>query len=200
MSAVAIKFRQAAILRSLCSGVKECGTNREQIFLFRSSPTTIFLTVSLPMFTSSASIHSERWRFWSNNWEIFSTLLSLRHSVGRPLLGSSSLSSRPSWNRPYYRKTFQRDSAWSPWAAFTICRVSVALFPALKQKFIANRCSILKSMKRLSHTASFHATNDKYCSTHSDSTKHTTCRDLFLRVSVGDRLMERVEFALHNQS
>jgi len=31
-------------------------------------------------------------------------------------------------------------------------------------------------MTRLSHTASFHATNRKYCSTHSDNTKHTTCR------------------------
>jgi len=43
-------------------------------------------------------------------------------------------------------------------------------------------------MTRLSHTASFHATNHKYCSTHSDNTKHTTCRDLPLHVSVGDRL------------
>jgi len=55
-------------------------------------------------------------------------------------------------------------------------------------------------MTRLSHTASFHATNHKYYSTHSDNTKHTTCRDLLLRVSVGDRLMARVVFALHNQS
>jgi len=58
------------------------------MFRFRKSSTTFFLTVSLPLFTSSASILSERWRFWSNNWEIFSTLSSLRHSVGRPLLGS----------------------------------------------------------------------------------------------------------------
>jgi len=55
-------------------------------------------------------------------------------------------------------------------------------------------------MTKLSHTASFHAKNHKYCSTHSDNTKHTTCRDLFLRVSVSDRLMARVIFALHNQS
>jgi len=55
-------------------------------------------------------------------------------------------------------------------------------------------------MMRLSHTASFHATNHKYCSTHSYNIKHTTCRDLFLRVSVGDRLMARIVFALHNQS
>jgi hypothetical protein len=79
-------------------------------------------------------------------------------------------------------------------------RVSFALFLALKQNFIANRCSILKSTTRLSHTASFHATNHKYCSTHSDNTKHTTCRDLLLCVSVGDRLMMRVVFAPHNQS
>ena len=85
--------------------VKECGIKREQIFRFRKSLTAIFLTVSLPMFTSSASILSERWRFWSNNWEIISTLLSLRHSVGRPLLGSSSMSSHPSRNRPYQWKT-----------------------------------------------------------------------------------------------
>jgi len=55
-------------------------------------------------------------------------------------------------------------------------------------------------MTRLSHTASFHATNHKYCSTHSDNTKNTTCWDLFLRGSVGDRLMARVVIALHNQS
>jgi hypothetical protein len=55
-------------------------------------------------------------------------------------------------------------------------------------------------MTRLSHTASFHATSHKYCSAHSDNTKHKTCRDLLLRVSVGDRLMARVEFTLHNQS
>jgi len=36
------------------------GTTREQIFRFRKSSTTIFLTVSLPMFTSSASILRER--------------------------------------------------------------------------------------------------------------------------------------------
>jgi hypothetical protein len=78
--------------------------------------------------------------------------------------------------------------------------VSVSLFPALKQNFIAHRCSILKSMTRLSHTASFHATNHNYCSTHSDNPKHTTCRYLLLCVSVGDRLMARVVFALHNQS
>jgi len=53
---------------------------------------------------------------------------------------------------------------------------------------------------RLSHTASFQATNHKYCSTHSDNTKHTTCQDLLLRVSVGDRLMAHIVFALHNQS
>jgi hypothetical protein len=97
--------------RFFCSGVKECGTKREQIFLFRTSSTTIFLTVSLPMFTSCASILSEWWRFWSKNWEIFSTLLSSRHCVGRPLLRSSSMSSCPTRNRPYQRKTFQRDSA-----------------------------------------------------------------------------------------
>jgi len=55
-------------------------------------------------------------------------------------------------------------------------------------------------MTKLSHTASFHATNHKYCSSPSDNIKHTTCRDLLLRVSVGDRLMTRVVFALHNQS
>jgi len=55
-------------------------------------------------------------------------------------------------------------------------------------------------MTRLSHTASFHATNHKYCSTHSDNRKHTTCRDLLLCVSVGDSLMAFVVFALHNQS
>ena len=54
-------------------------------------------------------------------------------------------------------------------------------------------------MTRLSHTASFHATNHKYCSTLSDNTKQSTCRDLLLRVSVGDRLMGCVVFALNNQ-
>jgi len=75
----------------------------------------------------------------------------------------------------------------------------VALFLAFKQNFIASRCSILKSTTRLSHTASFHATNHKYCSTLSDNAKHT-CRDLLLRVSVGERLMAHVVFALHSQS
>ena len=138
LSAVAIKSQQAAIPQSFCSEVKECGTMHEQIFCFRKSSTTIFLTVSLPMFTSSASILSKRWWFWSNNWEIFSTLLYL--------------------------------------------------------------CSIFKSKMRLSHTASFHATNHKYCSIHSDNTKYTTCQDLLLRVSVGECLMAHVVFALHNQS
>jgi len=55
-------------------------------------------------------------------------------------------------------------------------------------------------MMRLSHTASFHTTNHKHCSTHSDNTRLKTCRDLLLRVSVGDRLMVCVVFALHNQS
>jgi len=54
-------------------------------------------------------------------------------------------------------------------------------------------------MMRLSHTASFHATNHKYCSAHSDDTKRT-CRDLLLHVSVGDHLMACIVFALHNQS
>jgi len=54
-------------------------------------------------------------------------------------------------------------------------------------------------MTRLSHTASFHTTNHKYCLTHSDNTKHT-CRDLLLHVSVGDRLVAHVVFTLHNQS
>jgi len=54
-------------------------------------------------------------------------------------------------------------------------------------------------MTRLSHTAFFHATNHRYCSTQS-TLKYTTCRDLLLRVSVGDRLMARVVFALHTQS
>jgi len=55
-------------------------------------------------------------------------------------------------------------------------------------------------MTRFSNTASFHATNHKYCSTHSDNTKHTTCRDLLLLFTVGDGLMARVVFTLHNQS
>jgi len=55
-------------------------------------------------------------------------------------------------------------------------------------------------MMKLSHTASFHATDHKYCSTHSDNTKHTTCQDLLLHVSVGDCLMARIVFALHDQS
>jgi len=55
-------------------------------------------------------------------------------------------------------------------------------------------------MTKLSHTASFLATYHKYWSTHSENTKHTTCRDLLLRVSVGDRRMARVVVALHNQS
>ena len=60
LSAVAIKSWQAAILRSFCSGVKECGTKSEQIFRFRKSSTTVLYTVFLPLFTSSASILSER--------------------------------------------------------------------------------------------------------------------------------------------
>jgi len=55
-------------------------------------------------------------------------------------------------------------------------------------------------MMWLSHIASFHATNHKYCSTHSDNTKHTMCQDSLPRVSVGDRLLVHVVFALHNQS
>jgi len=55
-------------------------------------------------------------------------------------------------------------------------------------------------MTRLAHTALLYATHHKYYSTHSDNTKHTTCRELLLRVSVSDRLMVRVVFALHNQS
>jgi hypothetical protein len=100
--------------------------------------------------------------------------------------------------RPYYWKIFERDSAWSPKVAFTFWRASVALSPALKHNFIANRCSILKSMTRLSHTASFHATNHKYRSTHLDNTMHTTCQDLLLRFSVGDSQTARLLFTLHN--
>jgi hypothetical protein len=47
-------------------------------------------------------------------------------------------------------------------------------------------------MTRISHTPSFHTTNHKYSSTHSDNTKHTTCRDLLLRVSVGNRSAQSV--------
>jgi hypothetical protein len=45
LSAVAIKSRQAAILRPLCPGVKQCGTKRKQTIRFRKSPITIFLIV-----------------------------------------------------------------------------------------------------------------------------------------------------------
>jgi len=86
--------------------IKVCGTKHEQIFRFSISSTTIFLTVSLPMFTSRANILSEKWRFWSNSWEIVSTLLSLQQSVGRPLLESPSIFSCPSGIRLYHRKAF----------------------------------------------------------------------------------------------
>jgi hypothetical protein len=99
---------------------------------------------------------------------------------------------------PYNPKTLEQDSVCSPQAKFTIWGVSVALFPTFKQNFVANRSSILKSMMRISHTASFHATNHKYCLTHSGITKHTTCRDLLLLASVADRLMVGVVFALQN--
>jgi hypothetical protein len=60
-----------------------------------------------------------RFSHWCWRREVFhiagqSTLLSPRHSVGQPLLGSSSQSSRPSRNRPYHRRTFKQDNAWSP--------------------------------------------------------------------------------------
>jgi hypothetical protein len=98
-----IKFCHDVSLLCFCSSVRLCGTNFVQIFLFRKYLWKIWRIVSLLMFNSSDIIlrASRRPRVTiSRTFAIFSVF---REVEGRPLLGSSWRSSRPSLNRSHWQ-------------------------------------------------------------------------------------------------
>ena len=86
LSTISIKSLHAAIQSAFCSSVNVCCTKCKQTFL--PPPMTIFHPVSLPMSSSSTIVWSDRRRFYSNSFRIFSMLPSIwdsrgNHSWGR---------------------------------------------------------------------------------------------------------------------
>jgi len=145
-SANAIIYWQDVTRYSLCSGVKQCRTNRAHNFLFPKSSFRIRKTTALGMFKDSAIIfYAIRGHFLTKSAtaEMFT---SVRGDFGRPPLSSSSTRSLPSRNREYHIKTFDRFTVSFPQAFCTNTSVSVADRPALKQNFMATLCSFPPSM------------------------------------------------------
>ena len=81
-----------------------------------------------------------------------STLLSVFEVEGLPERGSSLMDSRPSENALYHLNTYDLDKACSPYACFSLLKVSVPVSPSLTQNLIAHRCSKLRSSISVTHT------------------------------------------------
>jgi len=85
-------------------------------------------------------------------WAWFiSTLLSVFEVEGLPERGSSLMDSRPSENALYHLNTCDLDKACSPYACFSLLKVSKPVSPSLTQNLIAHRCSILRSSISVTH-------------------------------------------------
>ena len=136
---------QVVTRSSLCSGVKECGTNHTQNFLFPTSSFRIRRTAFLGMFKDSAIIlDAIRPSFFTKS-PTTAMFTSVRVDFGRPPL-SSSTSSLSSRNQEYQLKTFDWSRVQFPHVFCTITSVSVADWPTLKQNFMATLCSFRPSI------------------------------------------------------
>jgi hypothetical protein len=89
---------------SLCSGVKECGTKRANIFLFPKFFFIIWRTTVLGMFKDSAIIPDAIRRSFLTKSATVAMFTSVRVDFGRQHLLSFSTSSFPSRNREYHLK------------------------------------------------------------------------------------------------
>ena len=129
-SAIAIMSLKDVTRSSLCSGVKECGTNRAHNFIFPKSCFSVWCDLKV-IFTKSATA---------------AMFTSVRLDFGHPPLSSSSTSSLPSQNWEYQLKTLNRFRFSLPSAFCTNTSVCVADRQALQQNFMATLFSFLPSM------------------------------------------------------
>jgi len=104
-SAIAITSWQDVTRTSLCSGVKECGTNRAHNLVFPKPSFIIWRTTVLGMFKDSAVIFDVIRRSFLTKSATAAMFTSVRIDFGRPPLSSSSTSSLPSRNREYQNTT-----------------------------------------------------------------------------------------------
>jgi hypothetical protein len=105
-SAIAITSWQDVTRSSLCSGVKECGTNRAHNLVFPKPSFIIWRTTVLGMFKDSAIILDAIRRSFLTKSATAAMFTSVQVDFGWPLLSSPSTSSLPSRNREYHLKTF----------------------------------------------------------------------------------------------
>jgi len=103
-SAIAIMSWQDVTRSSVCSGVKECGTEYAHNFLFPKSSFKIRRTTVLGMFKDSVIILDAIRRSFFTKSSSAAMFTSVRLDFGRLLLSSSSTSSLPSWNRKHHLK------------------------------------------------------------------------------------------------
>jgi hypothetical protein len=105
-SAIVIMSWQDVTQSSLCSDVKECGTERAHNFLFPKSSFRTQRTIVLGIFKDSAIILGViRWSFLTKS-ATAALFTSVRINYGWPPLSLSSTSPLPSRNREYHLKTF----------------------------------------------------------------------------------------------
>jgi len=100
-STISMKLQQHSIWCSLCSVLKECGTNLKQIFLFSKSLSKIFLATSLPTPRCALSSLVVICLFSITRVWVFMIWM----ETGPPGQGSSSSNSLPSWKHTNHWKT-----------------------------------------------------------------------------------------------
>jgi hypothetical protein len=145
-SVIAIMFWQDVTRSSLCSGFKECGTERAHNLFFSKSSVRIQRTTALGMFKDTSIILDAIRRSFLTKSATAAMFISVQVDYGRSHLSSSSTSSLPSRTREYHLKSFDRFRVSFPQAFCTNISVSVTDRPALKQNFMGTLCSFPPSM------------------------------------------------------
>ena len=146
------RWRHKSFRLSFCSIVRFLGTIFAHSFLMVNYCVKIWWTVVWFKFKSLAIIRTVSRRSDRTRARTFSTLLSVFEVEGLPEWDSFLMDSRPTENALYHLKTCDLEKACSPWAFFSLLKVSMPVSPSLAQNLIAHLCSKLRSSISVTHT------------------------------------------------
>ena len=143
LSALSTKYLQVSSRLSLFLSSKLWSTNFPQIFLLPKAAVIVDFIYSFLTFRSLVIILSVNRKSLTIKLSTLPTDSGLEVVFGRPLGGSSSISSLPFWKRLNHRNLIARDRALSSKAVRSISSVPVEVFSNFAQNLMLNHCSIL---------------------------------------------------------